>query len=164
MQVRITYLFFYYDNNLRTVIFIWNLKCYHSLKFSVVLLDFRRFCGWYGTADNFSWNFFLLFSFSWHKNFRFSSLGKFWVLVFINKITFYIQGNHLLRENTWDYIHMRRVHAVYWTIKLWNGVTFRRGQAICNWAYLLYLFCFAKQPLSISSKQSFSEILIYFQK
>lgn len=89
------------------------------------------------SPETFSLSFKTFFSFAWHKKFRFSSLGNLRFLIFINKITFFFKFRRdIYWENTWDYIYMRRGHGVYWTSYEMGSLS-RRGQAICNWVYLL---------------------------
>ena len=62
LQIRITYLFFTIATIQEPLSLFEILSSTILLKFSVVPLDFRRLCGWYDAADNFSSNFFLIIS------------------------------------------------------------------------------------------------------
>lgn len=55
---------------------------------------------------------------------------------------------------------MRRVHGVYWA-SYEMGSLLRRGQAICNWVYLLYLL-FCKAAIVNFIKVEFLRNTIYF--
>lgn len=66
-------------------------------------------------------------------------------------------------QNTWDYIYMRRV-LVYWTIKLWNAVTFKEGPGNLQLGVFALSFVFYKAAIVDFIKAEFLRNINLFYK
>lgn len=112
------------------------------------------------SPETFSLSFKTFFSFAWHKKFRFSSLGNLRFLIFINKITFFFNSRETFIERTPE-ITFTWEEGMVFTEQVMKWGHFQGGAR--QFATGCICFCLAKQPLSILSKQSFSEIPVYFK-